>query len=108
MAERPRRVVWASASNVQLDEIVGHVAIDSVVAAGKVLDVILEAAASLSHFAERGRVVPEIGDRAVREIFVYSYRLIYEITSSEVRVLAVIHGARDFGAWLERHGRPGS
>lgn len=108
MANRPRTVVWTAASKAQLDELIGYVARDSVVTAGKVLDVILEAAASLSHFAERGRVVPEIRDRTIREIFVYSYRLIYEIAASEVRIITVIHGARDFGAWLERHGRPRS
>lgn len=63
MAERTRRVIWAAASKVHLDEIVEYVALDSAVAAGKVLDVILQAAASLPHLAERGRVVPEIGDR---------------------------------------------
>lgn len=106
MADRPRVIVWTDASRAQLDEIIGYVAADSVVAAGKVLDVILDAAESLAHFAERGRVVPEIRDSAVREIFVYSYRLIYEVASPEIRIVAVIHGARDFGAWLERHGRP--
>lgn len=108
MADRPRIVVWTAASRAQIDEIIGYVARDSVVAAGKVLDVILDAAESLTHFAERGRIVPEIRDSAIREVFVYSYRLIYEIASREVRIIAVVHGARDFGAWLERHGRQGS
>ena len=43
-----------------------------------------------------GRIVPEIGDPNVRELIVYSYRLIYEILPEEIRILALIHGKRDF------------
>jgi plasmid stabilization system protein ParE len=32
----------------------------------------------------------------VREVFVYSYRLIYEVKQRDIEVLAVIHGRRDF------------
>jgi len=41
-------------------------------------------------------MVPEINDPNVREIFVYSYRLIYEITPKRVEILAIVHGKRDF------------
>ncbi|MBI2267670.1 MAG: hypothetical protein HYU64_21310 [Armatimonadetes bacterium] len=37
----------------------------------------------------------------MREIFVYSYRLIYEIREDHVCILAFIHGARDFNRWLK-------
>jgi plasmid stabilization system protein ParE len=56
----------------------------------------------LSFFSERGRVVPEIGSRAVREIFVYRFRVMYQVSAHEVRILAVFHGAMDFDRWL-RH-----
>lgn len=49
--------------------------------------------------SERGRVVPELAHPAIREIFVGKYRLIYEVGSSRVEILAFIHGARDFGKW---------
>jgi toxin ParE1/3/4 len=106
MADRPRSVVWTQSAQEQLDEIVGHIAGDSLDAALRVLDRILAAAESLSHLALRGRVVPEIQDGKVREIFVFRYRLMYELDSEEVQILCVIHGARDFPAWLERYGRP--
>lgn len=38
--------------------------------------------------------VPEVGDESVRELFVKSYRLIYEIRREHVVILALIHGAR--------------
>ena len=41
-----------------------------------------------------GRVVPERDDPDIREIFIYSYRVIYRIRKDQIEVLAVIHGAR--------------
>ncbi|MET0090960.1 MAG: type II toxin-antitoxin system RelE/ParE family toxin [Candidatus Thiodiazotropha sp.] len=41
-----------------------------------------------------GRVVPELGQQNIRERFVYSYRVIYEIQPDELHILAVIHGKR--------------
>ncbi len=41
-----------------------------------------------------GRVVPEIGEKNIRERFVYSYRVIYRIELEPILVVAVIHGSR--------------
>jgi plasmid stabilization system protein ParE len=38
--------------------------------------------------------VPELNDDTVRELFVKSYRLIYEIRPVEVLIVAFLHGAR--------------
>jgi toxin ParE1/3/4 len=70
--------------------------------ASKVAEVVLGAADSLSLFAERGRTVPETDTSAIREIFVYRYRVMYEVLSTEVRILTVLHGAMDFERWLRR------
>jgi plasmid stabilization system protein ParE len=51
---------------------------------------------TLEPFPKAGRMVPEINDPNVREIFVYSYRLIYEVTPKRVEILAIVHGKRDF------------
>ena len=47
-------------------------------------------------------VVPEIAESAIREVFVYRYRLIYQVGLDDVRILAVIPGAMDYRAWLQR------
>ena len=54
------------------------------------------AAQSLKKFPQRGRIVPELRDASVREIFVKQYRLIYEIGPNRVVVLSFLHGARQF------------
>ena len=40
--------------------------------------------------------MPEIDDENIREIFIYSYRILYEIKSDIVYVIGIIHGKRDF------------
>ena len=56
-------------------------------------------AASLETLAERGRVVPELADPTIREVFVFRYRLMYRIETERVTILAFVHGARDFARW---------
>lgn len=38
--------------------------------------------------------MPELNDPQVRERFVYSYRLIYELRDEAIHIPAVIHGKR--------------
>ena len=38
--------------------------------------------------------IEAIGDEDIRELFVFQYRIIYEITSSKIHILTVIHGKR--------------
>lgn len=40
------------------------------------------------------RIVPEIGNKYIRERFVYSYRLVYKIDDAQVLVDSIIHGKR--------------
>ena len=41
-----------------------------------------------------GRTVPEFGDESIREVFAYSYRIIYRVEGETVTVAAVVHGKR--------------
>jgi toxin ParE1/3/4 len=94
-----RRVAWTREARRTLDEVLEFIASDSPEGAARILQQALSAAASLATLAERGRVVPEVGSPAVREIFVYRYRLMYRVGSETVQILAFIHGARDFERW---------
>jgi plasmid stabilization system protein ParE len=82
-----------------LDEAVGYVAEDSIEAALRLLSEALDTAGSLATLSERGRRVPEVDSPDIREVFVQSYRLIYEVQRTEVQVLAFLHRARDFETW---------
>ena len=85
-----------------LDEAVAYIAQNSRPCALKrLLTQTLEAAATLDTFSERGRVVPELNHPSVRELLLRRYRLIYQVTPSEVHILAFIHGARDLRRLIE-------
>lgn len=76
-----------------------YIAEDSHAGVVRVLSETLRAAAGLSTFAERGRVVPELADPTIREVFVFRYRLLYRVTDDVVTIVAFLHGARDFSSW---------
>ena len=66
-----------------------------------------EASRSLSQFAERGRVVPEVGHPQLRELFVREHRLVYRVEEARVTIVAFFHGRRDFEtAWRKKAGSP--
>lgn len=92
-------MIWADTGRADLDATVEYVATDSPTGALHVFDALIAAAASLSEFAERGRVMPELGRDDVREIFVFSYRVIYQVTREAVYIVGVAHGACDLRDW---------
>ena len=90
------RIVWTDSAWQELDDAASFIARVSPRYAATLTDEARSAARSLRKFPRRGRMVPEIGDETIREIFVKSYRLIYEIRELEIVVLAFLHGARRF------------
>ncbi len=56
---------------------------------------IVDKSETLEAFPKAGRMVSETNDPNVREIFMYSYRIIYEMTDRDVNILAIIHGKQD-------------
>jgi plasmid stabilization system protein ParE len=94
------RVAWAEPALADLDELAAYIARDSKAYSISFIRKIRAAARSLAHFPRRGRIVPEFGDPSIREIAVGNYRVIFQIQTTQVVVLAVVHGARDlFVAW---------
>lgn len=92
------RVVWSPEALDDVDSIAGYISRDSAFYARVVVEKVLEAARNLAAFPYAGRIVPEFGVELLRETFVYSYRLIYEIAENRVLVVAVIHGKRSFNS----------
>jgi toxin ParE1/3/4 len=90
------RIGWTEAAWQELEAAAQYIAQDSSYFASALIHDARLAAQSLRKSPHRGRVVPELRDTAVREIFVKQYRLIYEVGSDRVIVLAFLHGARQF------------
>lgn len=99
-----RSVVWTELAWADLQQAVEHIARDSPTYAAAFARRVWEQAQSLDELAYRGRVVPELGDPQVRELFPSSHRLLYEIRDEAIYVLGLIHGARDLMAIWDREG----
>jgi len=89
-------VKWSKPAGLDLKQIHDYIARDSKFYAQKVSLEIIEKSEKLNLFPEVGRVVPEIGDPNIRELLIYSYRLLYEVFPDKVEVLALIHSKRNF------------
>ena len=95
-----RRVVWTKSARAALDSAIEFIHAESPSGANRVLESALATAQSLAELAERGRVVPEFQNPAIREVFVFSYRLIYRVSGETVEIVQLLHGARDSQRWL--------
>ena len=99
MATQRREVIWTLRARDALDEAAVHIAQDSHEAAVDLVERALDVAESLDTLSERGHIVPELEIPTVREVFIDKYRLIYEVTASQVTVIGILHEARDFNQW---------
>lgn len=78
---------------------------DSQQNAGYVLDKLMEVAATLSDFPERGTHPKELialGIREYRQAHFKPYRLIYRVTGKQVFIYIIADGRRDMQALLSR------
>ncbi len=89
-------VKWSKPAKEDLKCIHDFIATDSKYYAKKVTHDIIDKIKGLNDFPKIGRIVPEIEDINIRELFIYSYRIIYEIHHNEVEILTIIHGKMDF------------
>jgi plasmid stabilization system protein ParE len=94
-------VIWSAASLDDINGLAEYIGRDSVYYAQHVVEMIMTAGKSLHDFPLKGRVVPELNNSSIRELFIYSYRLIYELNKNQTQVLAIIHG-RQLLASIER------
>ena len=88
-------VIWSDPARADLRSIHDFIAHDSKHYAKKVTQDIAAKTDGLDELPRMGKMVPELGNEAIRELSLYSYRIIYEIRAPDVFVLAVIHKRRD-------------
>jgi toxin ParE1/3/4 len=100
-----RKVMWTETAWGNLEEVADYIAKDSSHYAAALVREARDAARTLAHLAERGRVVPEFNDPSIRELFVRNYRLIYQVAEQTIYVVGFIHGARDLWALWEKERR---
>ena len=93
------KLEWSEEALEDIESIATYIEKDSPIYAQAVVSKFFEKAEIVQEFSELGRKVPELNDTTIREIFVYSYRLIYKLYDSKILFVAVVHGKR----LLENH-----
>jgi addiction module RelE/StbE family toxin len=88
-------VIWSDPAKKDLRQIFDYISKDSIHYAREVIDELITKTDDLEEFPNMGRMVPEIKDTSIREIVIYSYRIIYHV-SDNIEILAIIHGRQDF------------
>ena len=102
-----RRVGWTEAALEDLSATAEYIARDSVRYARTFACEAFAASDTLAELANRGRVVPEFGDQSIRELFLGSHRMIYQVSTDRVFIIGLVHGARDLAAMWLREKRTG-
>jgi len=93
------KLEWSEEALEDIESIATYIEKDSPAYAKSVVSKFFEKAEILQEFSELGRKVPEFNDVNIREIFIYSYRLIYQLKKEKILFVAVVHGKR----LLENH-----
>ena len=96
-----RLIIWSRRATEDLEEIAEYISHDSESYARSVVRTILQKSRKLADFPFIGRIVPEFANESIREIFAYSYRIIYKIEQDEIDITTVIHGKRLLDISLE-------
>jgi addiction module RelE/StbE family toxin len=89
------RIVWTHRAITHLQEIATYIRAENPSAARRIHQQIRRATRRLVRYPRSGRMVPEIESEQVRELIVGHYRIIYEVTETQVEILAIVHGTRD-------------
>ena len=88
------KLIWSPQAIEDIEAIAQYIARDSTIYAESTVERIFQAPERLMQLPKLGRIVPEKNDESIREIFVFQYRIIYEILASEIHILTVVHGKR--------------
>ncbi len=91
-------VVWSLPAKNDLRQIYNAIAYDSKIYAQRVAHNIAAKPDILDELPRIGKEVAEMNVENIRELSIYSYRIIYEITDPDVLILAIVHKRQDLQA----------
>ncbi|MBA3753101.1 MAG: type II toxin-antitoxin system RelE/ParE family toxin [Nitrospira sp.] len=85
------KVRWTEQALARLADIEDYIAQDNPVAAAKLIERILRRGDGLAQFPNRGRVIPELENNDIREVFEGNYRIAYR-NRNQIEILTVFEG----------------
>ncbi len=93
-----RQIRWSPKAAADLEAICDYIGRDSPHYAALFARQIVSAVRSLATFPEMGRLVPEYGNDAIREVIHRGYRIVYRLGPEAVEIAAICHGAKPLGS----------
>jgi len=90
------QLTWSTLARQDLREIASYIAEDNHRAARAFVRGVSQVVERLMQFPESGRIVPEFGDPAIREIVRKPCRIVYRVRAKtrEIEIVRVWHAAR--------------
>jgi toxin ParE1/3/4 len=89
------RVIWSNEARQDLDTIFLRLNSESKSYSQKWINEVFKKIELIEKFPNMGRMVPEVKVSSVREFFVGSYRILYNISKAEnIEILAIRHASR--------------
>ncbi len=86
------RIIWSPLAVDRVAEIAVYIAMDNPDAAEKWVNTVFKKVKELKDFPESGRIVPEAGNKSIRELIYGNYRIIHRVVQKSISVLTVRHG----------------
>jgi toxin ParE1/3/4 len=91
-------VIWTHRARADLKAIHDYIGKDSRETAKRITHEIRRKADALAEPPRLGHKVPELNDPQLREISIYSWRIIYHLREGKVFIVTLIHKRRQPGA----------
>jgi len=85
------KIIWSPLAVERMQEIIDYIALDNIDASIKWADKIFKNVEKLIDFPEKGRVVPEVKRKDIKEIVLSNYRIIYRIDKDRISILTIRH-----------------
>ncbi len=85
------KIIWSPQAAYDLVENNRYISRENPDAARAIVNNNYEYRKRIKEFPTQGRVVPEIGQQDIREIFCGSYRIIYQIEAKKILILTIRH-----------------
>lgn len=92
--KRRERLRWSHRARDDLRAIGRYIAADDPRAARLWVERLRKRAQLAAVTPDGGRVVPELGRVDIREVFLRTYRIVYQVDASSIVVLTVVEGHR--------------
>ena len=94
-------VKWSKTATEDLKSIFDYISKDSEVYAKQVINQIIDKTDYLKGYPNMGRVVPELKNTMIRELIIYSYRMIYQVEGKDIEILTLVHSRKNLSLEIE-------